>query len=112
MLHFKVKNFLPLYQAGGRSSCGSGKGRSQVGPVKYGFSLVKGKASHPMEDYHVAKFVHIRGQELGLFAIFDGHLGDNVPAYLQKNLFTNILKEVCPYPLLSGLCLSCNFYSA
>ncbi|XP_042407141.1 probable protein phosphatase 2C 9 [Zingiber officinale] len=46
-----------------------------------------------MEDYHVAKFIQIRGQELGLFAIFDGHLGDSVAAYLQKHLFTNILKE-------------------
>ncbi|OVA14214.1 Protein phosphatase 2C (PP2C)-like domain [Macleaya cordata] len=78
---------------GGRSSCGSGKGRSHQGPIKYGFSLVKGKANHPMEDYHVAKFVQIRGHELGLFAIYDGHLGDTVPAYLQKHLFSNILKE-------------------
>lgn len=47
-----------------------------------------------MEDYHVAKFLHTNGRELGLFAIFDGHLGDSVPAYLQKHLFSNILKEV------------------
>lgn len=47
-----------------------------------------------MEDYHVAKFVQYHGRELGLFAIYDGHLGDKVPAYLQKNLFHNILKEV------------------
>ncbi|XP_052189639.1 probable protein phosphatase 2C 9 isoform X2 [Diospyros lotus] len=46
-----------------------------------------------MEDYHVAKFMKVADHELGLFAIFDGHLGDDVPAYLQKNLFTNILKE-------------------
>ncbi|XP_009348094.2 probable protein phosphatase 2C 10 [Pyrus x bretschneideri] len=46
-----------------------------------------------MEDYHVAKFVRTQGHELGLFAIYDGHLGDNVPAYLQKHLFSNILKE-------------------
>ncbi|XP_059648059.1 probable protein phosphatase 2C 10 [Cornus florida] len=78
---------------GGRSSHGSGKGRSHQGPIKYGFSLVKGKANHPMEDYHVAKFVQHQGRELGLFAIFDGHLGDSVPAYLQKHLFHNILKE-------------------
>lgn len=47
-----------------------------------------------MEDYHVAKFVQHQGRELGLFAIYDGHLGDSVPAYLQKHLFHNILKEV------------------
>lgn len=78
---------------GGASSCSSGKGRSQEGMIKYGFSLVKGKANHPMEDYHVAKFVQIEEHELGLFAIYDGHLGDRVPLYLQKHLFSNILKE-------------------
>ncbi|CAN1188581.1 Probable protein phosphatase 2C 9 [Linum perenne] len=46
-----------------------------------------------MEDYHVAKFVQIQGHELGLFAIYDGHLGDSVPTYLHKHLFPNILKE-------------------
>lgn len=80
-------------QLAGRSSCGAGKGRSHHGTVKYGFSLIKGKASHPMEDYHVAKFVQLQGRELGLFAIYDGHLGDSVPAYLQKHLLPNILKE-------------------
>lgn len=79
--------------SGGRSSGGSGKGRSHRGPIKYGFNLVKGKANHPMEDYHVAKFVQYHGHELGLFAIYDGHLGDSVPSYLQKHLFPNILKE-------------------
>ncbi|KAK4859418.1 hypothetical protein QYF36_005069 [Acer negundo] len=79
--------------AGGRSSSTSGKGRSHEGLVKFGFSLVKGKANHPMEDFHVAKFVQIQGHELGLFAIYDGHLGENVPSYLQKHLFSNILKE-------------------
>ncbi|KAK9111017.1 hypothetical protein Scep_018536 [Stephania cephalantha] len=74
-------------------STGSGKGRGNQGPVKYGFSLIKGKANHPMEDYHVAKFVNSKGKELGLFAIYDGHLGESVPAYLQKHLLSNILKE-------------------
>ncbi|CAI0446210.1 unnamed protein product [Linum tenue] len=78
---------------GGRSSSSSGRGKNHDGVIKFGFSLVKGKANHPMEDYHVAKFVQIQGHELGLFAIYDGHLGDGVPSYLQKNLFPNILKE-------------------
>lgn len=78
---------------GGRSSGGSGNGRSNQGQIKYGFSLVKGKANHPMEDYHVAKFIHVNGHELGLFAIYDGHLGETVPSYLQKHLFSNILQE-------------------
>ncbi|XP_059279757.1 probable protein phosphatase 2C 9 isoform X2 [Lycium ferocissimum] len=46
-----------------------------------------------MEDYHVAKFVQIEEHELGLFAIYDGHLGDDVPSYLQKHLFAKILEE-------------------
>ncbi|KAL2957664.1 hypothetical protein AAZX31_18G162200 [Glycine max] len=37
-----------------------------------------------------------KGRELGLFDIYDGHLGDSVPAYLQKHLFSNILKEGKP----------------
>lgn len=41
----------------------------------------------------MAKFIRIKGQEIDLFAIFDGRLDDNVAAYLQKYLFTNILKE-------------------
>ncbi|KAJ7959002.1 Protein phosphatase 2C family protein [Quillaja saponaria] len=78
---------------GGHSSSSSGKGKNNEGLIKYGFSLIKGKANHPMEDYHVSKFAQIQGKELGLFAIYDGHLGDRVPAYLQKHLLSNILKE-------------------
>ncbi|CAI9294383.1 unnamed protein product [Lactuca saligna] len=79
--------------AGGQSSHGTGKGRGHQGSIKYGFNLAKGKANHPMEDYHVAKFIPHQGHEIGLFAIYDGHLGDSVPVYLQKHLFSNILKE-------------------
>lgn len=56
-----------------------------------------------MEDYHVAKIVKLGGQELGLFAIYDGHLGDSVPAYLQKHLFSNILKEVSYWTKLESI---------
>ncbi|KAJ4879641.1 Protein phosphatase 2C family protein [Raphanus sativus] len=55
------------------------------GLIKYGFSLVKGKANHPMEDYHVANLINIQNH--------DSHMGDTVPACLQKHLFSNILKE-------------------
>lgn len=77
------------------ASATSGKGKGCQGEVKvsYGFSLVRGKTNHPMEDFHVAELTDAKGNELGLFAIFDGHLGDTVPAYLQKNLFPNILNE-------------------
>lgn len=47
-----------------------------------------------MEDYHVAEYRKKKNHELGLFAIFDGHLGDRVPTYLKDNLFNNILEEV------------------
>ncbi|KAH0879581.1 hypothetical protein HID58_066975, partial [Brassica napus] len=77
----------------GRASTSSGKGKNSNGEIKFGYSLVKGKANHPMEDYYVSKFTKIDGKELGLFAIYDGHLGERVPAYLQKHLFSNILKE-------------------
>ncbi|KAG2322778.1 hypothetical protein Bca52824_015991 [Brassica carinata] len=70
----------------------SGKGKPD-GEIKFGYSLMKGKAKHAMEDYHVAKLINVKGNELGLFAIFDGHKGDQVAAYLQKHLFSNILKD-------------------
>lgn len=57
-----------------------------------------------MEDYHFAEYRRKRDHVLGLFAIFDGHLGDRVPSYLKENLFNNILEEVCMF------CLSvCSF---
>ncbi|CAN6938871.1 unnamed protein product [Brassica oleracea] len=70
----------------------SSKGKPD-GEITFGYSLMKGKAKHPLEDYHVAKLINVEGNELGLFAIFDGHKGDQVAAYLQKHLFSNILKD-------------------
>ncbi|XP_031394626.1 probable protein phosphatase 2C 58 isoform X2 [Punica granatum] len=46
-----------------------------------------------MEDYVVSDFKQVNGNELGLFAIFDGHLGHDVANYLQTHLFSNILKQ-------------------
>ncbi|CAL9059584.1 unnamed protein product [Musa banksii] len=79
--------------AGPSPTVGKGKNSQAHIRITYGFSLLKGTADHPIEDYHVAKFVRMRDQELGLFAVFDGHLGDTVASYLQKHLFTNIIKE-------------------
>lgn len=78
--------------------------------MSHGFHLVKGQSGHDMEDYHVAEYRKKKDHVLGLFAIYDGHLGDRVPTYLKDNLFDNILREVCvqfisPPILISRLCL-------
>ena len=82
------------------STSDTGKGRSKrsSNKVTHGFHLVEGKSGHDMEDYHVAEYKRDKDHELGLFAIFDGHLGDSVPSYLKHNLFNNILNEVVIYP--------------
>lgn len=78
----------------GLSDPDSGKGKSKMSKhITHGFHLVKGRSYHEMEDYLVARFKQIDNHELGLFAIFDGHAGHNVPNYLQSHLFDNILKE-------------------
>lgn len=55
---------------------------------------MKGKSNHPMEDYLVAEYRQVGEHDLGLFAIFDGHLGHTVPDFLRAHLFDNILSEV------------------
>ncbi|KAJ4959337.1 hypothetical protein NE237_026448 [Protea cynaroides] len=75
------------------SDTGKGRSKSSSNRVSYGFHLVEGKSGHDMEDYHVAEYRNKKNHELGLFAIFDGHLGDRVPSYLKDNLFNNILEE-------------------
>ncbi|KAL8140400.1 hypothetical protein V2J09_006421 [Rumex salicifolius] len=71
---------------------GKGKGK-KIKHITHGFNLVKGKAGHAMEDYLVSEFKQVDENELGLFAIFDGHMGHDVANYLRKHLFDNILKE-------------------
>lgn len=77
------------------SSADSGKGKSKKSKhVTHGYHLVKGKSHHAMEDYIVAQFKQVDDNELGLFAIYDGHLSHIIPDYLRSNLFDTILKEV------------------
>lgn len=72
----------------------TGKGKSKLSKnVTHGYYCVKGKSHHPMEDYAFAQFRQIDGNELGLFAVFDGHMSQDVPDYLKSNLFDNILRE-------------------
>lgn len=75
------------------SDSGRGRSKSSSNKLAHGFQLVEGKSGHDMEDYHFAEYRNIKGHVLGLFAIFDGHLGDRVPSYLKDNLFDNILNE-------------------
>lgn len=81
------------------SAADAGKGKGKVSSknnnnISHGCHLVKGKTNHPMEDYLVSDFKRVKEHDLGLFAIFDGHLGHDVANFLQNNLFDNILKEV------------------
>ncbi|XP_019160750.1 PREDICTED: probable protein phosphatase 2C 28 isoform X3 [Ipomoea nil] len=68
----------------------SGKNRH----ITHGFHLVEGKMKHGMEDFLVAENRKMKGYDLGLYAIFDGHSGRKVAQYLHTHLFHNILKEV------------------
>ncbi|KAL1363432.1 hypothetical protein HN51_011647 [Arachis hypogaea] len=78
----------------GSSDPDSGKGKSKMSKnITHGFHLVKGRSDHAMEDYLVAQFKQVENNELGLFAIFDGHSGHSVPDYLRSHLFDNIMNE-------------------
>ncbi|KAJ4981485.1 hypothetical protein NE237_032322 [Protea cynaroides] len=78
----------------GSSASDTGKGKSKMSKhISHGYHLVEGKSNHAMEDYFVAEFKKVHDNELGLFAIFDGHLGHDVADYLRSHLFDNILKE-------------------
>lgn len=79
----------------GSSASDTGKGKSKVDKhVTHGYHTVEGKSPHAMEDYAFAQFKQVDDNELGLFAIFDGHMSREVPDYLRANLFDNILNEV------------------
>lgn len=61
--------------------------------ITHGSHLVKGKSNHAMEDCLVCEFKQVHNNDLGLFAIYDGHMGHDVANYLQTHLFNNILNE-------------------
>ncbi|KAL4554318.1 hypothetical protein LXL04_039538 [Taraxacum kok-saghyz] len=72
----------------------TGKGRSRINKkITHGYHSVEGKQSHPIEDYVFAQFKQVDGNELGLFAVLDGHLSQKVPDYLRSHLFDNIINQ-------------------
>lgn len=79
----------------GSAPSDTGKGKSKMSKyITHGFHMFEGKSAHPMEDYVFAQFKEVGDNELGLFAIFDGHLSREIPGYLKSHLFNNILNEV------------------
>ncbi|KAJ0694912.1 putative protein-serine/threonine phosphatase [Helianthus annuus] len=62
--------------------------------IKHGYHSVEGKMPHSTEDYVFAQFKQIDDNERGLFAVFDGHSGRQVPDYLLSHLFDNIINEL------------------
>uniref|UniRef100_A0A0D9WZG1 protein-serine/threonine phosphatase n=1 Tax=Leersia perrieri TaxID=77586 RepID=A0A0D9WZG1_9ORYZ len=67
--------------------------------VTFGYHLAEGKMPHGMEDRHVAVLRRLNdGNEVGLFAVFDGHAGSNVATYLRNHLFDEILSEPGFFP--------------
>lgn len=84
-----------LQERVGLSSSDTGKGKSKMSKhITHGYHMVEGKSHHTMEDYVFAQFKQVDDNELGLFAIFDGHLSHEIPDYLRSHLFNNILNEV------------------
>lgn len=99
-----------------KMSQGEGHSKQQV---SYGYHMVHGKMGQGMEDYVVAKIHTLRGTELDLYAIFDGHSGHGVAEYLKHNLFHEILNQVriSAFPdffvpiMISYLSNECNYVS-
>ncbi|KAL1568374.1 protein-serine/threonine phosphatase [Salvia divinorum] len=88
----KVKEKVCITQAASDSDTGKGKSKMSK-KIKHGYHLVEGKSGHAMEDYVFAESRQADENELGLFAIFDGHLSREIPNFLKSHLFNNILKE-------------------
>jgi menaquinone-dependent protoporphyrinogen IX oxidase len=66
--------------------------------VIHGSSVSKGRSNRPMEDFVAAEMKRVNDHDVGMFAVYDGHLGHEVARYLQSNLLGNILDQVpCPF---------------
>jgi hypothetical protein len=59
--------------------------------IQWGYSLTLGGRWY-MEDYHTARVQELpSGEQVGLFAIYDGHGGRQCVQFVQKRLFKTIL---------------------
>lgn len=61
--------------------------------LKHGLFASKGKSIRAMEDFAVSETKRINDHHVGLFAVYDGHLGHEVAQYLQANLLDNVLNQ-------------------
>lgn len=78
---------------GEEATAWAGGGEGWRSSVTFGYARVKGLRDHPIEDYHVARMQSFNGEEIGLFAVYDGHAGTEVASYLEQELFDKILAD-------------------
>jgi serine/threonine protein phosphatase PrpC len=78
---------------GEEATAWAGAGEGRRSSVTFGYARVKGLRDHPIEDYHVARMQSFNGEEIGLFAVYDGHAGTEVASYLEQELFDKILAD-------------------
>jgi len=77
----------------GSSGSLSGTETREDGKVVVGYHLLRGKRPN-MEDFHHAQFKKDqRGQQIGLFGIFDGHGGPYAADFVRANLFVNLMQS-------------------
>lgn len=73
-------------ETGGNSEPRAGR-EGQTSRVSYGFAKVKGPRKVHIEDFLVARIQEVDSEEMGLFAVMDGHAGPDVAVYLTDHLF-------------------------
>ncbi|CAM6099508.1 unnamed protein product [Calypogeia fissa] len=74
------------FVAGGNSEARVSR-EGKTARASFGFAKVKGPKKLTVEDFHVARIQEVDNQNIGLFAIMDGHAGPDVAVFLTDNLF-------------------------
>lgn len=85
-VNFCAQEPIQFVETGGNSEPRMGR-EGKRARVSFGFAKVKGRRKITIEDFHVARIQEVDNQEIGLFAIMDGHGGPDVAVYLTDNIF-------------------------